>query len=134
MANPAAFRTPNLYSLHGGGLHVSYSTTGIDGKPHFTYQDAQGSTSFSGDEIQVAKTPIGDVVTVFIRRTVDSGSTSFSVLIPTVNLPDPGAPAPIRTEGITTVYRFSVVPALNRGQTEDYSFTKLSGTAEFVEF
>ena len=45
MAKQAAFRTPDLYTLHGGGLHVSYSTTGIDGKPHFTYQDAQSSMS-----------------------------------------------------------------------------------------
>jgi len=134
MAKQAAFRTPDLYTLHGGGLHVSYSTTGIDGKPHFTYQDSQGSTSFSGDQIEVAKTPVGDLVTVFIRRTVDSGSTSFSVLIPTVNLPGTSTPVNIHTEGITAVHRFSIIPALNRGQTEVYSFTRLSGTAEFVEF
>ena len=39
----------NMFSLTGGGLHVSYSTSGIDGKPHFSYQDATRSLSFSGD-------------------------------------------------------------------------------------
>ena len=73
-------------------------------------------------------------MTVFIRRTVDSGSTTFSVLIPTVNLPGMGTPVNIHTEGITTVHRFSILPAMNRGQTEVYSFTRLSGPAEFVEF
>src|SRR4051812_40693065 len=33
--------TPDNYQLSGPHhLHVSYSTNGIDGKPHFTYQDA----------------------------------------------------------------------------------------------
>jgi hypothetical protein len=134
MAAPVAFTTPNLYQLQGGGILVSYTTTGFGGKASFTYQDAQGLLSFTGDQINVAATPIGSVVTVTIRRTVDAGSTSFSVLIPTVNLVGPGQPAPISTEGITTVHRFSIIPALNRGQTELYTFTPLIGTAEQVLF
>lgn len=135
MAGPtAAFTTPNLYQVHGGGIHVTYSTTGIDGKPHFTYQDAQGSHNFSGDQINVAKTPIGDLVTVTIRLTVDSGSTTFSLLVPVVNLTGPGQAAPIRTEGITTVHRFSIVPAFNHGQIELYHVTTLIGTANQVVF
>jgi hypothetical protein len=134
MAAPAAFATPNLYELHGGGILVTYSTTGFDGKPHFSLQDAQGLHTFSGDQINVTATPIGSLVTVTVRRTVDTGSTSFSVLIPTVNLTAPGVPASISTEGVTTVHRFSVIPAFNRGQTELYTFTPLSGTAEQVVF
>lgn len=134
MAAPAAFTKPNLYQLQGGSIHVTYSTTGFDGKPHFNYQDAHGSHNFSGDQINVAPTPIGEIVTVTIRFTVDAGSTSFSVLIPTVNLTGPGHPVPIHTEGITTVHRFSIVPAFNQGQTELYHFTPLSGTANQVAF
>jgi hypothetical protein len=135
MAGPtAAFTTPNLYQVHGGGIHVTYSTTGFDGKPHFTYQDAQGSHSFSGDQIKAVKTPIGDLVTVTIRPTVDSGSTSFSLLVPVVNLTGPGHPAPVRTEGITTVHRFSIVPAFNQGQTELYHVTTMIGMANQVVF
>lgn len=33
--------TPNVYQLSGKGLHISYSTTGIDGKARLTYQDQQ---------------------------------------------------------------------------------------------
>ena len=134
MAATVTFTKPNLYTLHGGGIHVSYSTSGFDGKPHFTYQDVHGSQSFSDTQINVAGTPIGDVVTVTIRRTVDAGSTSFSVLIPTVNLTGLGHPEHIHTDGITTIHRFSIVPAFNQGQTELYHFTPLSGTAEQVAF
>ena len=125
MAAPVTFTKPNLYTLHGGGIHVSYSTSGFDGKPHFTYQDVHGSQSFSDTQINVASTPIGDVVTVTIRRTVDAGSTSFSVLIPTVNLMGPAPSEHIHTDGITTIHRFSIVPAFNQGQTELYQFTPL---------
>ena len=42
--------------------------------------------------------------------------------------------APLSTEGITTIHRFSVVPAFNKGQTELYSAATLRGTAQFVLF
>jgi hypothetical protein len=73
---------------------------------------------------------LGTVVSVTLVLTVDSGSITFSVLIPDVNLPDQrGASAPIQTEGITTTHRFSIVPIFNQGQRELYSVTPLSGSA-----
>jgi hypothetical protein len=134
MAAQVTFTAPNMYQVHGCGIHVSYSTTGIDGKPHFAYQDAQGSHSFSGDQITVSKSPIGELVTVTIRMTVDTGSTSFSLLVPVVNLTGPADPAPIKTEGITTVHRFSVVAPFNKGQIELYTVTPLVGTASHFLF
>lgn len=130
---PAALVKPNLYQLQGRNLHVSYSTSGIDGKAHFNYQDAHQSLSFRGDDIRTLETEIGTLVSVTLRRTIDSGSTSFSVLIPTVNL-ERGHSAPLSTEGITTLHRFSMIPAFNKGQTELYSSTALKGTAQFVVF
>jgi hypothetical protein len=134
MANPVTFTTPNLFLLQGAGIQVSFSTGGFGSKLHLTYQDANGSQSFSDNQVNVTQTPIGNLVTVAIRRTVDSGSTSFSVLIPTVNLTGPGQAAPVSTEGITTVHRFSVIPTFNQGQTELYQVTPLSGTANQVLF
>src|SRR5436853_7639761 len=115
-ATPAT-KEPSLYQLQGHGLHVTYSTSGIDGKPHFAYQDAHQSLQFSGSQIRSVPTEIGALVTVTIRKTVDSGSTSFSLMVPTVNL---GASnqSHIRTFGITTIHKFSIVPALNQVQTE----------------
>jgi hypothetical protein len=133
MAAPTASITPNLFQLQGGGIHISYASTGIAGKPTFSYQDVHVSKSFNGDEIDVAETPIGRLVTVILRLTVDLGSTSFSVLIPTVNLASATDHAYIHTEGITTVHRFSIAPSTLRGQTELYHFTPMSGTAQHVE-
>ena len=76
MAAPVTFTTPNLYQLQGAGIYVTYSTGGFGSKLNFTYQDANGLQSFSDDQITVTQTPIGVVVTVTIRRTIDTGSTS----------------------------------------------------------
>jgi hypothetical protein len=125
--------TPNLFELRAKQLHISYSTSGIDGKAHFTYQDAQQTLSFKGDEIRALDTEIGTLVSVSIRRTVDTGSTTFSILIPTVNL-DATRSANIATRGITTIHKFSMIPAFNSGQTEIYSTVILNGTARAVLF
>ena len=126
---------PNHYQLQGEHLHITYSTTSFTGKPQLSYKDASQSLNFTGDEIRKTTSEIGTLVTVTIRRTVDSGSTTFTLLVPTVNLT--GAippPAEIHTIGITTVHRFSVAPVGNRGQTELYTVTQLSGTASHVLF
>jgi hypothetical protein len=134
MSNPVTFTTPNLYLLHGAGIQVTYSTGGFGSRLNLTYQDANGSQSFSDNQINVTQTPIGSLVTVAIRRSVDAGSTSFSVLIPTVNLTGPGQAAPVSTEGMTTIHRFSVIPTFDQGQTELYQVTPLTGTANQVVF
>ena len=126
-------RVPNLFQVHGAQLHITYSTTSIDGKPRFVYQDAFQTLTFEGDQIRTVATEIGTLVTVTIRMTIDSGSTSFTLLVPTVHLTSMNH-ATLHTEGITTIHRFSIVPAFNQGQTELYTVTPLIGTASFVNF
>jgi hypothetical protein len=125
--------SPNLFELRGKQLHVTYSTSGIDGKATLTYQDAHQTLSFRGDEIRTVETEIGTLVSVYVSRTVDRGSTTFSILIPTINL-DATRVSPVATRGITTIHKFSMIPAFNTGQTEIYSTTLLRGTARAVAF
>lgn len=125
---------PNLYKLSGGHMHVTYSASDKAGQPHLSYEDGTRTLSFTGNQIRETKTEMGTLVSVTIRMTVDTGSTIFTLLVPTVNLASPSSPAQVKTYGITTVHRFSVVPAANRGQTELYTMTELSGTASLVVF
>jgi hypothetical protein len=127
-------KKPNIYHLQAPGLHVTYSTTGIDGKPHLSYQDAHESLNFAGNDIRTLQTEIGTLVSVTIRRTVDAGSTTFSVLIPDVNLAATGASAPIHAESITCIHRFSIIAAFNQGQLQNYTPVMLTGTASAVVF
>ena len=124
---------PNLYQLSGGALQITYATTGIDGQPHFTYQDPQQTLTFRGEQIRSVETDLGLVVSVSIRITVDAGSTTFSLLVPRVNLVGEQS-VPVRTEGITTIHRFSIAPAFDQGQRDFYTVTPLSGSASRVFF
>jgi hypothetical protein len=110
MTTPTA-HTPNLYTVHSnviqGGqfsLSISYSTSGIDGKPHLQYQDTNQTLQFSGEEIRSLQSEIGTLVTVTIRRTVDSGFTSLTLVIPKIELGQSNQAA-ISTVGIATMQR-----------------------------
>ena len=61
------------------------------------------------------------------------GSLKDRLLVPTVHLNSTNH-ASIHAEGITTIHRFSILPAFNQGQTELYTVTPLTGTASFVAF
>lgn len=129
----AGLRQPNLYQLHGEKLQISYSTSSIRGTPGFSYQDGHQSLSFHGDEIRTTPTDLGTLVSVTIRKTVDTGSTTFTLLLPRVNL-QKTLTASITTEGITTEHRISPVPALNQGQLDTFTVTHLTGNAQSVVF
>lgn len=122
----------NLYELSGHGIHVTYSKTSISGKPIFTYHDAAQTKTFTGDEIQTQNSVLGALVSVFLLRTVDGPSTSFTLLVPGVRLGGPEV-VNISTEGITTLHKSTIIgPPL--GQTELYTLHALNGTARFVVF
>jgi hypothetical protein len=125
-------KQPNLFELSGDGIQVTYSSSSFDGKPKFTYHDAHQVKSFSGDLIQVATTILGTLVSVVINQTVDAGSTTFTVLLPRVNL-NLSDIANISTVGITALHKMSIVGAPN-GQTDFYTVHPLQGTAAYVVF
>ena len=129
-ANQAA-QAPNLYQLSGKNLNITYSTSGIDGKPHFSYQDLQQTLNFAGDQIRSVETEIGTLVSVTVRMTVDTGGTTFSLLLPRVDIPGEQS-VPIQTVGITTLHRFSIIPM--NGQRDFYTVTRLHGSAARVFF
>jgi hypothetical protein len=129
----ATLSTPNLYQFAGHGIQVSYRTAGFRA-PFVTYQDAHRSLTFSGDQVRLVEVQdLGTVVSVTLMLTVDTGSTTFSFLVPRVNLPSHiGASAPVYTEGVTTVHRFSLAPQFDLGQLETYSVVPLRGTASLA--
>jgi len=123
----AQFVQPNLWILQGGSIHIRYSTTG----PNFFYHDSVRTHDFKGQEVRVVQVPdLGTLVSVTVFLTIDSGSTTFTVLLPIVNLPaQPLSSAPVSTDGITTAHHFSLLPAFQHGQQEFYSVTPMTGTA-----
>ena len=41
------------FQLAGEGVEITYLISGQDGKPHFTYKDAEYDRSYAGDEILI---------------------------------------------------------------------------------
>jgi hypothetical protein len=111
---------------------VSLALTGIDGKPHFSYQSALQSLSFSGDEITFEETTLSTLASVTLVRTVDLGDTTFTLLVPRVNLLGATSHV-IHTAGITTMHR-TTIAGLGHGQLTTYHVTRLYGSAAQVQF
>jgi hypothetical protein len=131
-ANALPIESPNLFSLSGGGLTVSLALSGFDGKPHFSYQDSHQSLSFTGDEITIEQTALGTLATVILVRTVDLGDTTFTLLVPSVNLLGATSHV-IHTAGITAIHR-TTIAGLGHGQLTTYHVTRLNGSAAQVQF
>jgi hypothetical protein len=116
---------PNLYVLSGQGLDITYSTTSFDGKPRFTYHDTTQLQQFTGDEISATDSPFGTL-------TVDLGNTTFTLVLPRVNLQG-GRGHSICTIGVTTLNR-TMLGSIGHAQMTSYHVTTLRGEASQVQF
>jgi hypothetical protein len=128
----ATSKEPNLFELSNDGLQIIFSTSSFDGEPQFSYHDAAGSKLFRGQQIIHDKTHVGELVSVVLQNAPDLGSTTFSLLVPHVNLRSSDS-ANIKTIGITTLHR-TTIAGPPHGQTDSYAVHMLHGTASFVMF
>ena len=132
MADTAAvIEQANSYDLSGNGITIKYSSTSLAGDPLFHYQDRRTKRDFRGDEVRTEKSELGSLVSVTLELLVDRGSTTFTVLVPKVNVGASG-PADVSTYGITTEHRTSIAGPIMPGQLDTYAAIELKGTAEFL--
>jgi hypothetical protein len=74
---------PNIYELSGEGMQISYSTSGIEGSPSFSYRGPKGDDqTFSGDEIETLDTALGTEVTVTVADVADLHVITLTLVIP----------------------------------------------------
>lgn len=126
-----AQQQPNAYTVAGHGVHITYMQSGIAGEPQFTYQDRQGSLTFSGADIRVVADEEGQLASVSTSKSVDTGYSSFTLLLPRVVLVN-GQTAHISTIGILGTHRLAIdTPVV--GQLDTYRVVHLTGNAFFVE-
>jgi hypothetical protein len=116
-----------------GTTKVDYETTSFAGQPVLNLTQGPGGPirHFAGSQIRTLNTEIGTLVSVTTQMTVDTGSTSFSVLIPAVTLTSISDHKAFSTEAIITHHTGpNSVPL--KGVHETYKFIPLSGVASFV--
>jgi hypothetical protein len=125
---------PNRYVLQSsdGVTKVDYETTSFIGQPTFNLTEGSGPTRhFAGSQIRTVSTEVGTLVTVTTRLTIDTGSTSFTVLIPAISLSGIADHQTFATEAIVTNHTGPNSFPFT-GVHETYGFIPLNGTASFV--
>jgi len=128
----ATAASPNLYELSGDRVAVTYSTTSIDGKPRFSYRKGRQTLDFAGSDIKSESTGIGTLVSVVIASVPDKGTTSFSLLLPAIQLGD-SKRVSLRTIGIETLAKTSIAGP-PPGVQQTYKAVGLRGSAKLVQF
>ena len=125
---------PNRYLLQSqdGKTKVDYETTSFIGQPVLNLTQGPGPIRhFAGSQIRTLNTEVGTLVTVTTHMTVDTGSTSFSVLIPAISLAAVSDHKAFATEAIVTSHTGpNSIPST--GVHETYQFIPLNGEANFV--
>jgi hypothetical protein len=125
---------PNRYVLQSqdGKTKVDYETTGFIGQPILNLTQGPGPIRhFAGSQIRALTSEIGTLVTVTTQMTIDTGSTSFSILIPAISLTAISDHKAFTTEAIVTSHSGpNSVPST--GVHETYQFIPLKGEATFV--
>ena len=125
----------NLYELNGKDTSVTYTPAGFGGAPQLTYRSGDQDVVFRGQDVRKADTEIGALVTVDLSFTPDLETTTFSLLVPAVNLRTGGTEAPVETVGLISAARTSIGgPALVQGQLTTYQAIPLTGRALLVDF
>ena len=123
---------PNVYQLAGDGIELTYTVSNINGEAQLDYQDAQGSRTFTGNETTSEQSALGTLVTVFLLGTIDSGSTTLTLIVPAVNL-GTTTQQPIETFAVVTTNLFSILELHTPRQTQVYHVSSLQGTAGLAE-
>ncbi|MEO6704190.1 MAG: hypothetical protein ABI140_18380 [Jatrophihabitantaceae bacterium] len=127
-----AIEVPNFYTLAGRGIAITIAMSGIDGKPQVTYHDSRQAVSFHGpDEVDVLDSPLGTLVSITTVRSVDLGSTSFTVILPAINLAGGGSHQ-LETIGIITLHR-TTIAGLGHSQLSTSHTVRLRGAASQVQ-
>jgi hypothetical protein len=125
---PAMGYEANLFELSGKGIHVTYATSGIDGRAHLHYKAKGVEKDFRGDQIQVADLPIGRLVSVAVMAVPDLKTEMFSLVLPHINLPAGQSEAPFTAVAIHSTLLTSIGgPRLVKGATSSYCSEDVSG-------
>jgi hypothetical protein len=131
-----AILQPNRYLLQGqnGIPKVDYLTHSFFGPPILSLtlgSPTSPARVFTGSQIRVVSTEIGDLVTVTTEISIDTGSTSFSVLIPSIGLKNASDHEAFNTEAIIATHS-GPLSLPSTGPHEKYHFVPLKGEASFI--
>ena len=77
----------NKFTLKGHDVEITYTFGANPSFPALNYKQGSISKSFLPSEIHTDNTELGQLVTVTLELTIDSGSTTFSLFLPSLQVP-----------------------------------------------
>jgi hypothetical protein len=89
----------NFFVLKGSGVEVDYRIGANPGFTALTYKAGAVVKEYKPAEIQTDNTGLGDMVSVALTLTVDTGGERFGVFLPVIDLPQ-GQTADFTTIGV----------------------------------
>jgi hypothetical protein len=113
---------------------IVYSTSSTTGEPQLTYRDRMRDLSFRGDDIAVASSPLGTLVTVVLEMIPDLHTLTATLVLPDINLGDRQVVRFTTVVILTTNLTSFGGPAFVTGPLQTYQVVKLGGVAQHVEF
>ncbi len=118
----------NKFVLKGQHLEVDYTIGGNPGFTALTYKNGGVVETFKPADIQTDQTGLGTLVSVLVRRTVDTGGERFGFFLPQLDVPM-GQSKSFTTVGVFE--DFSGPDSIPRRPTS-WHCTALHGTAQTV--
>lgn len=125
---------PNQYHLTGENIAVTYYPDGFGpifkdrGALTLFYEEGTNGRAFGSEEVTTEPVPnLGTIIRVELLDVPDLGLTTFSLVIPIVNLPEgENSSASISTFGVRTLHRLYLGGQLTvLGQQEVYTVVPL---------
>jgi len=117
------------FEFNGNGVSVDYLPLGAGGVPYLTYQDADRTLQFSGDEIRKGNGGLRGAVTVDLERRVGLNIDTFTLFVPEVHV-GYGQRTSVTTVGITTETLGGALPDTLPLPIDHFTAVQLDGYAE----
>jgi hypothetical protein len=118
----------NKFVLKGSGVEVDYTAGITPGLVALVYKAGAFERTFKSADIKVESTGLGQMVSVSLLRTVDTGGERFGFFLPQIDVPK-GQTAPFNTVGI---YETFSGPDSIPHRPSTWRCIEMSGTAQTV--
>ncbi len=89
----------NKFILKGAGIEVDYTVGGNPSFPALTYRSGAFVRSYLPSEVLTETTGLGQMVSISLIRTIDTGGERFGFFLPFIDVP-PGHTVHILSVGI----------------------------------
>ncbi len=124
---------PNQFLLAGYDLEISYETTSFTGTPRFSLTRQGQTLNFSGEEIQLERSQLGEMVTVNLSDNLRAVGVveTLTLLVPATSVLSTTKTASIQTVAIFNRQSPQIKIA---GQSQVYMTVSLAGTANQLDF